>query len=154
MKVAAPSLSAEDVERIIHESVPQVANNGLTVEAVSAGTARVRVPFQPWMIRPGNVLSGPALFLAADVAMFAVLLAHAGKDLKAVTSDLTMHFLNKARIGDITAEARLLKIGRRLAVMEVSLFTADDPALVAHVTGSYVLLGGADQGTVTVSSAP
>jgi uncharacterized protein (TIGR00369 family) len=141
MKITAPTLSADAVERVIHDSIPHVAANGVTVESVGTGTARVRFPYQPWMLRPGNVLSGPALFLAADVAMFAVLLAHAGKDLKAVTSDLTMHFLNKAEIGDITAEAKLLKVGRRLAVMEVSLFTAGDPTLVAHVTGSYVLLG-------------
>ena len=132
------TLSAKAVERIIRETLPHTSAH-LTVESISAGTAQVKVPFEPWMIRPGKVLSGPALFLAADLAMFAVLLAHFGAEAMAFTSDLTIHFLNKARIGDITADARLLKVGRRLAVMEVLLFTAGDPLIVAHVTGSYAL---------------
>ena len=133
---APPSAAA--VERIIRESLPHIGAR-LTVESIGDGTTRLTVPFEPWMLRPGNILSGPALFLAADCAMFALLLAHVGTEVMAFTSDLTMHFLNKARSGDITADARLLKVGRRLAVMEVSLFTAGDPSLVAHVTGSYVL---------------
>ena len=133
-----PAPSPETVERIIRESLPHIGAR-LTVESIGAGTAQVKVPFEPWMIRPGNTLSGPALFLAADCAMFALLLAQVGHEVMAFTSDLTMHFLNKAKYGDIVADARLLKVGRRLAVMEVSLFTAGDPAMVAHATGSYVL---------------
>ena len=37
----------------------------------------------------------------------------------------------------MVAEGRLLKLGRRLAVGEVTLFSASDPDPVAHATGTY-----------------
>lgn len=140
MTIAAPTLTAEAVQAVIHGCLPQPAEGGLAVEAVDRGSARVRMLFKPWMIRPGNVISGPALFTVADTAMFALLVAHLGADISAVTSDLTVHFLSPAKPGDVTAEASLLKLGRRLAVIEVSMFTAGDPTLVARLTGSYVIL--------------
>lgn len=111
----------------------------VVVEDLKPGVARVRVPFRNWMVRPGNVVSGPALFTAADLAMYAVVLGHVGPELMSVTSNLNIHFLNRGTPGDITAEARLLKLGRKLAVIEVGLWCAGEPALVAQVTGSYSL---------------
>jgi len=66
-------------------------------------------------------------------------LSHIGPQLMAVTADLNIRFLNKAAPGDVVGEAKLLKLGRRLAVMEVALSIAGDPRSVAHVTGSYAL---------------
>lgn len=112
----------------------------LHVEELRPGYARVRLPFRPSMLRPGGVLSGPALFTAADTAMYVLVMGHVGPELMAVTSDMNLHFLSKARQGDIIAEARLLKLGRSLVVMEVGLFSSAEPEKqVAQVTGSYVL---------------
>ena len=111
----------------------------VVVEALEPGMARVRLPVRPWMVRPGEVISGPALFTAADLAMYALVLGHVGPQMMAVTSDFTMHFLNKGRVADVIAVARLLKLGRRLAVIEVSLSCGDDRTIVAHTTGSYAL---------------
>jgi uncharacterized protein (TIGR00369 family) len=111
-----------------------------TIEALSSGYARTRTPFDPaLMLRPGNVVSGPTLFAAADLAMYVVVLGHIGPQLMAVTSEVSIHFLSKGRPGDIISEASLLKLGRKLAVIEVRLRCGDDPTLVAHATGSYAL---------------
>jgi uncharacterized protein (TIGR00369 family) len=110
------------------------------VEELRAGYARTRTPLdRANMLRPGGVVSGPALFAAADLAMYAVVLGHVGPQLMAVTSDLSIRFLRKAVPGDIIAEASLLKLGRKLAVIDVRLSCGDDPALVAHATGTYAL---------------
>jgi uncharacterized protein (TIGR00369 family) len=106
---------------------------------VREGFARVRVPFQKWMLRPGELVSGPTLFSAADSAMYALVLAHIGPQLMAVTANMNIHFLNPAPAGDVVAEAKLLRMGIRLAVMEVALFTGADKTFVAHVTGSYAI---------------
>ncbi len=133
-------LTATEVETLIRGGLVVASKGGILVDAVAPGMARVRLPYKDSMIRPGNVLSGPAMFTAADLAMYALVLSHLGPMLMAVTSTLTINFLNKARAGDLIAEARLLKMGRRLVVMEVSLYSSADPALcVAHVTGSYAL---------------
>lgn len=132
-------LTAEQVEALIHGGLPIASRGRLLVEEVRPRYARIRLPFHERMLRPGNVISGPTLFTAADSAMYALVLAHIGPELMAVTANLNMHFLSKARPGDVCGEARLLKLGRRLAVMEVSLTTGGDPEPVAHVAGSYAL---------------
>src|SRR3569623_309018 len=110
------------------------------VESLVPGSVRIRTPFQSRMLRPGNVLSGPALFTAADLAMYALVMGHIGPELMAVTANMNLNFLNKAAPGDILAEGRLLKLGRKLAVMEVSLYSSANPeTMVAHATGSYAL---------------
>jgi len=132
-------LDAPQVEALIREGLAVAGRGGLCVEEVRPGYARVRLPYHEKMLRPGNVISGPTLFTAADTAMYALVLSHIGPQLMAVTADLNIRFLNKARPGDVVGEAKLLKLGRRLAVMEVSLSTGGDPQPVAHVTGSYAL---------------
>lgn len=133
------ALSAAELEAIIRGGLPTAGKSGLAVEEVRPRYARVRLPFKPWMLRPGNTVSGPALFTAADAAMYALVMAHVGPQVMAVTAGFNVHFLHKPKAGDVIAEARLLKLGRRLAVMEVELFSAGDPTLVAHATGSYAL---------------
>lgn len=133
-------LTSRELEDLIHLGFNSVNRKFLVIEELKPGYARTRVPFRPSMLRPGGVLSGPALFAAADTAMYVLVMGHIGPELMAVTSDFNMHFLSKAKQGDIIAEGRLLKLGRRLAVMEVSLFSSAEPdKRVAHVTGSYAL---------------
>lgn len=111
------------------------------IEELRSGFLRLRIPYRKWMRRPGDVISGPALFTAADVAMYALVLAHVGPELMAVTCQLNINFLNKGGLQDLIAEARLLKLGRKLATMDVMLRCGEDPTLIAHVTGSYSLPG-------------
>jgi uncharacterized protein (TIGR00369 family) len=132
-------LTAEQVQMLIRGGLPAVGKSGFEVEEVRAGYARIRIPYHEKMLRPGNVISGPTLFSAADSAMYALVLSHVGPELMAVTANFNMNFLNKGRPGDVTAEAKLLKLGRRLVVMEVTITTGGDPTPVAHVTGSYAL---------------
>lgn len=130
-------LDAAQTQALIHGGLPVARQGGMQVEEVRSGYARIRLPFSERMLRPGNVISGPTLFTAADSAMYALVLSHLGPELMAVTSQLTMNFLNKGAPGDVIGEAHLLKLGRKLVVMEVRLRTGDAPTLVAQVTGTY-----------------
>jgi uncharacterized protein (TIGR00369 family) len=139
-------LSGEEIERLITLGFG-AEQKFFHVEELRPGFVRIRMPFRKRMLRPGNVVSGPALFTAADLAIYAIVLAHVGPELMAVTANLTINFLNKAQPGDIIGEATLLKLGRKLAVVEVRLRCGDDPTIVAHVTGSYSLPGKTAQST-------
>lgn len=132
-------LDAAGVQGLIRMGLKVADKGGLLIEEVRQGYARIRIPYRDSMLRPGNVISGPTLFTAADSAMYALVLSHLGPQLMAVTSDMSIRFLAKAKVGDVIGEARLLRMGRRLAVMEVALRTGDDPTVVAHATGSYAL---------------
>jgi len=130
-------LTAAQIEAIFQQHFGN--GGGLRIEEVREGYARLRLPFHTWMLRPGNVVSGPALFTAADAAMYALVMAHLGPVVMAVTANMTLHFLAAAPAGDVVAECKLLRMGSRLAVMEVSLFTGPDRTFAAHVTGTYAL---------------
>jgi uncharacterized protein (TIGR00369 family) len=133
------SLGAAEVQKLIRVNLPESETAGLEVEAVGEGRARVRVPYHPRMLRPGDSMSGPALMAAADVAMYALLLAELGPVDLALTSNFNCHFLTRALPGDILAEARLLRLGRRVATLQVEVRTTARDDLAAQVTGSYVL---------------
>jgi acyl-coenzyme A thioesterase PaaI-like protein len=55
----------------------------------------------------------------------------------AVTINLNINFLRKPGRCDLTAEARLLKVGKRLAIGEVTLRCDGEEAPVAHATSTY-----------------
>ena len=125
-----------EIERLISAAFGP-GQQWFQIEELRPGFLRTRMLFQKWMLRPGNVVSGPALFNTADLAMYALILAHQGPVLMAATADLSIRFLNRGQPADIIAEATLLKLGSRLAVIEVRLACGDDPTPVAHVMGSY-----------------
>lgn len=132
-------LSGEQIETLIQRGFG-AKEKMFTIEKLVPGSLRLVIPYQPRMLRPGNVLSGPSLFTAADLAMYALVLSHIGPELMAVTANMNLNFLNKATPGDIIADGRLLKLGRKLAVMEVALYSSAVPeTMVAHSTGSYAL---------------
>jgi uncharacterized protein (TIGR00369 family) len=86
------------------------------------------------MLRPGGTVSGPLMALA-DFAMFVVLLSAIGPVGLAVTTNLNINFLRKGQPGqDVLAAARLLKLGRRLAVGEVNLLSGTQTDPIAHMT--------------------
>jgi uncharacterized protein (TIGR00369 family) len=133
-------LSAAEVETLIQNGF-SAKHKLFDIEDARPGFIRTRVPYSERMLRPGNVLSGPALFTAADTAMYALVLMHLGPTMMAVTTSMNINFLAKAKPGDIIGEGRLLKLGRKLAVMEIALYSSAEPqTMVAHATGSYTLL--------------
>jgi len=108
------------------------------IEEITSGRVLIRRKMSEANLRPGGTVSGPTMMALADHAMYAVILAHIGPVALAVTTNLNINFLRKPGLQDLLAEGRLLKLGKRLAVGEVTLFNdgeEDDP--VAHVTSTY-----------------
>ncbi len=130
-------ISAEEFENITRDRVPFVGQLGVIVEDIRAGDARLRLPFRDDFIRPGGTISGPVMMALADLALYAAVLSKIGPVELAVTTNLNINFLRRPLPGDIIAEAKLLKLGKRLAVGEVALFLEDDDDMVAHVTATY-----------------
>lgn len=88
-------------------------------------------------LRPGGTISGPTMMGLADAAMYALVMANLGPVALAVTTNLNINFYRKPAPGVLHARASMLKLGRRLAVGEVLLYTEDPAASVAHVTLTY-----------------
>lgn len=130
-------ITVAEFQEIVRESLPFAQQLGAEVETLEAKRAVLRLPCRDDFLRPGGTISGPMLMGLADLAMYAVVLAAIGRVELAVTTSLTINFLKKPPPAEIRAEARLLKLGKRLAVGEVELYSAGDPEMVAHVTATY-----------------
>jgi uncharacterized protein (TIGR00369 family) len=133
------AMSAEQIGELLHAEFPQAfyPGCGLTIEHVGYGDIRVRREFHEDHVRPGGTISGPTMMELADFAMYVAVFSAVGPQPLAVTTNLNINFLRKPAQADLIAEARLLKVGKRLAVGEVAIYSdgQDDP--VAHVTSTY-----------------
>jgi uncharacterized protein (TIGR00369 family) len=133
------AMSIVELHRFLATEFPQVfhANSGLSIEEVWHGGGRVRQAYQAQFIRPGGTISGPTMMALADFAMYVGVLASIGPVPLAVTINLSINFLRKPAARDLIAHCRLLKLGKRLAMGEVTIRSdgTDDP--VAHVTSTY-----------------
>jgi len=69
--------------------------------------------------------------------MYVGVLASIGPVPLAVTINLDINFLRKPAARDLIAECRLLKLGKRLAVGEVTIASEGLEEPVAHVTSTY-----------------
>ncbi len=91
--------------------------------------------------RPGNLVSGPTQMGLADHAAYAVILAHIGPVAMAVTSNLNYSFVRGVKLERFFAEARLLRLGRRLATVDVLLWQDDKARPVGQATVTYAIPG-------------
>ena len=107
------------------------------VEEVGDRLARVRLLYHDRHLRPGETISGASLMALSDLAMYIAVLGMIGPVALAVTTSLNINFLRKPAKGDVVAECRLLKLGKRLAVGEVTMHSPGDPEPVAHATVTY-----------------
>lgn len=132
-------MTVAEMAAFLDREFPQIHMGGriFTVEAVGHGTCRMRMAFDERNVRPGGTLSGPSMFTLADLAFYVAVLGAIGPVGLAVTTNLNINFLRKPPQKAMIAECRMLKMGKRLAVGEVSLFPEGEDEPVAHATGTY-----------------
>jgi uncharacterized protein (TIGR00369 family) len=148
-RIMPKKVTRQQVQELLREY--QLDHDGhIGIERLGGKSARARFRVAKKHLRPGETVSGPTLMALADVAMYAALLGEIGLVPLAVTTSLNINFLRRPAQRDVIGEARLLKVGRRLAVGEVTLFSDGDPEPVAHVTCTYSIpprrLGGGASG--------
>lgn len=132
-------LTAKQLVEFFVEAFPEQSTSAHIFEELRPGFVRVKQLAETAMLRPGGIISGPTQMALADRAAYAVILAHIGIVPMAVTSNLNMSFLRGVRAEDFYADASLIKLGRRLATVDVRLWQ-DDPAIVlAQSTVTYAI---------------
>lgn len=130
-------MNVDELNRFFRAEFPE---SNLTVEAVGDRSSRVRKGIDRRHLRPGGTVSGPTLFALADAALYGALLGELGHVPLAVTTDMSIHFLRRPKAdADIVAECRLLKLGRTLAIGDVTVFSVGDERPVAHAVGTYAI---------------
>ena len=125
-----------DIKSVFDQHWP---SNNLIIEELGDHFVRIRQrPKSRTDLRPGGTVSGPFMMTLVDTALYAAVLAATGRKELAVTTSLNINFLNKPRANtDVIAECNLLKVGRKLIVGEVSLYSEGNSEPIAHATGTY-----------------
>ena len=130
-------ITPQEFESIAKEHVPIVGYLGVSIEQLGEGTARGRVPYREEFLRPGGTIAGPILMALTDFVMYGALLSKIGRVELAVTTSLNINFLRRPSPVDVIAHASLIKLGKRLAVGEVQLFSEGEDDMIAHATCTY-----------------
>ena len=99
--------------------------------------ARLRQEISDQNLRPGNYISGPTQMALADSAAYVAIFTRLGIVPMAVTSNLNINFLRPCLGTAVIAEARTIKLGRTLAVIEVEICAEGSDKLSAHAVVTY-----------------
>jgi uncharacterized protein (TIGR00369 family) len=113
------------------------ASGDLCLEDVAPMRATLRLAYHPKQLRPGGTISGPTMFGVCDTALYVAILNELGPVALAVTTSASINFLRKPAPADLIGKARLIKLGKRLAVGEVAIYSDGESEMVAHATGTY-----------------
>ena len=131
-------LDAPAITEFLNEVFPG-AMEAFAIEAVGPMSSRVRMHFRDYRLRPGGTISGPALMTLADTAMWVALLAMIGREPLSVTSHLDIDFLRKPAPADVIGHATLHKVGKRLAVGDVLMYSDGETQACARSSVTYAI---------------
>ncbi|MGB1009577.1 MAG: PaaI family thioesterase [Thiolinea sp.] len=137
MKQQPAKISIEAFDTLIENGLPWAAALDINIDHMLAGEVTMRLPYRSDSTRPGGSISGPHMMLLADACMYGVVLSLIGPVELAVTTNLNINFLRKPHESDLLADGKIIKLGKRLAVIEVSIHSEAEDKLVAHATGTY-----------------
>lgn len=137
--MTASVMSISEIEDLLRREFPQSMRDGggLKIEIVEHGIARVRKAFNPNSIRPGGTISGPTMMGLADFALYVAIFSAIGPQTLAVTTNLNINFFKKPTQADLMADARLMKVGKRLVIGEATIRSDGEDDPVAHATATY-----------------
>ncbi|MDX6269452.1 MAG: hypothetical protein QOD28_675 [Acidobacteriota bacterium] len=107
---------------------------GITLEDVARGSATLSMSARPELERFGGIMHGGALASLADTAAAFAVLSTLEPEEQTVTVDLTLHYLRPVTGGKLTARARVVRAGRRVATVSVEIFNESGAIVVTALT--------------------
>jgi uncharacterized protein (TIGR00369 family) len=130
----------DELRAYLVEIFPELWKRGdFRIEDLAPMAATVRLVHHPRHLRYGGTVAGPAMFALCDVALYVAILGELGRVAHAVTTNVSINFLRKPAPADLIGNAKLIKLGKRLAVGEVALYSDGESDMVAHAVGTYSL---------------
>lgn len=136
-------MTVKELDAFLETTFPQLGgrDGGFSIVALEPGQLTMRLFAEDRHLRPGGTVSGPTLFTLADVAAYVAVLAHIGPVAHAVTTNLSINFLRKPEPGPLIGRAHILKLGQRLAVVEIAMTNEGgdgvDDHVLAHAVATY-----------------
>ena len=131
-----PLMSKVDLENFLEKEFPQVSSN-FKILNTKPNSLSMLMHLSDEHLRPGGTVSGPTMFLLADVSFYLATLSIIGPKSLTVTTNCSINFLRKPNISDLISETRVLKIGKTLSVGDVLIYSEGIKEPVAHASLTY-----------------
>jgi uncharacterized protein (TIGR00369 family) len=131
-----PLMSKIDLENFLEKEFPQVSNN-FKILNTKPNSLSMLMHISDEHLRPGGTVSGPTMFLLADVSFYLATLSMIGPKSLTVTTNCSINFLRKPNISNLVSESRVLKIGKTLSVGDVLIYSEGIKEPVAHASLTY-----------------
>ena len=132
-------MTKAELETFLEVEFPQMRPMQMKIGHWDGATMRLTMPIGEQHLRPGGTVSGPVMMTLADCAGYLLILGLIGPVALAVTTNLNINFLRKPGLGDLTAEATMLKLGKTLAIVEIGVTSAGVEGPVAHSVMTYAI---------------
>jgi uncharacterized protein (TIGR00369 family) len=130
-------LNVAQLQEILRSAFPD--SDLPLVEEADGNSVVVCQPVSQRHSRPGGTVSGPLMMMLADTTAWVAVLAQIGPVLLAVTTSLHIDFLRKPDITDLVARGTVLKLGRKLAVVDVAIYSRGREEMVAKAQVTYAI---------------
>ena len=111
-------MTKESLDKFLNKEFPQVSKN-FKILNVSDQSFSMLMYITEEHLRPGATVSGPTMFLLADVTFYLATLSIIGPKSLTVTTNCSINFLRKPNEKNLTSKARILKLGKTLSVGDV-----------------------------------
>ena len=127
----------QELSKYVDEIFPQVKDD-FEIQEISEFGSRVRLKVTFRHLRPGNTVSGPAIFSLVDCTAYMAILAKLGKEALAVTTNCSIDFMRKpSGKTDLIANCEILKFGRSLVVADAKVYSEGSEKPVARASITY-----------------
>ena len=131
-------MSKIEIEQFLKKEFPQVSQK-FKILTLDAGSISMLMNITNDHLRPGGTVSGPTMFLLADVSFYLATLSLIGPKSLTVTTNCSINFLRKPSEENLISETRVLKIGKTLSVGDVLIYSKGNKNPVAHASLTYAI---------------
>jgi len=137
--VRAPAVTAAELDKYV-KARPFLKDSGYSVPYAAYGEAHIVQAFDRNNVGISGGINGPTFMKLTDAVMFLAIYTVIGWDWQIVTTNLNFNFMRVPSLGDdIRAEARLLKIGKRLIVSDTYIYGVSQSEPAVHATGTFAI---------------
>ena len=132
-------VSAQDMNRFFRDNFTGNPDALPDITLAEPDHVIMRAPMGEQNIRPGGFVSGPTQMQLADHIAYDVIFTRLGITPMALTSNLNIDFLRPLKGDVITAEGKMIKLGRALAVISVEIWGDNPDKISSRATVTYAL---------------
>ncbi len=132
-------VTAKDLNTFFESMFPGRLEHFPTYPKVEKDFVQMRQLMNEMHLRPGGYISGPTQMALADHAAYVAIFTRTGIVPMAVTSNLNIDFLRPCIGETLIADAKLIKLGKNLAVVGVEMYPEGASKIASRATVTYVI---------------